>query len=540
MLNQNILRQNYSSFSRPYQLKLPLEIGHSIPDNDCVRLLGQFVEELDLRDLYSTYSRVKENQVSPRQMLKIMLYAYHEGNFSSRGIEKACRRDINYMYLLEGRSAPDHATIARFRSIHFAEVAEKYLAMSVSYLMELGEISGKEIFIDGTKIEANANKYTFVWKKSVTKNQAKLLDKMALLVQECVETYGLKKIWLGQVKEKHIEKTIRKLYRIKDEEGIEFRYGKGSRKTQLQRHIEELEEGAARLKEYSEKLSILGERNSYSKTDPDATFMRMKEDAMLNGQLKPAYNLQLGVDSGYISWLTLSPRPTDTMTLIPFLKGLESSLGHRYSVVVADAGYESEENYSFLEDRKMTAVIKPANYEISKTKKYRKDISRKENMPYDPEGDFYTCMNGCKLENCGTKDRRTASGYIRTETIYRCNECLGCPHKSECIKGKNWKIPEDERFKTLSVSRKFERQRKECLERIVSDEGIQLRANRSIQAEGAFALWKEDQKFRQFLCRGQANVYAESVLMAIAQNIGNLHRRIQAGRLGLHLYEVTD
>ena len=539
MQTLNILRQNYTLFSRPYQLKLPLEIGHSIPDNDCVRLLGQFVEELDLRDLYSTYSRVKENQVSPRQMLKIMLYAYHEGNFSSRGIEKSCRRDINYMYLLEGRSAPDHATIARFRSIHFAEVAEKYLAMSVSYLMELGEISGKEIFIDGTKIEANANKYTFVWKKSVTKNQAKLLDKMALLVQECVETYGLRKIWHGQVKEKHLEKVIRQLYRIKEEEGIEFVHGSGKRKTQLQRHVEELEEGVAHLKEYSEKLSILGERNSYSKTDPDATFMRMKEDAMLNGQLKPAYNLQLGVDSGYISWLTLSPRPTDTMTLIPFLKGMESSLRHRYSVVVADAGYESEENYSFLEDRRMTAVIKPANYEISKTRKYKKDISRKENMPYDLEGDFYTCINGCKLENCGTKDRRTASGYIRTETIYRCNECLGCPHKSECIKGKNWKIPEDERFKELSVSRKFERQRKECLDRIVSDEGVQLRVNRSIQAEGAFALWKEDQKFRQFLCRGQANVYAESVLMAMAQNIGNLHRRIQAGRLGHHLYEVN-
>ena len=537
---QNILRQNYTAFSRPYQLKLPLEIGHIIPDNDCVRLLGQFVEELDLSDLYSTYSKVKENQVSPRQMLKIMLYAYHEGNFSSRGIEKACRRDINYMYLLEGRSAPDHATIARFRSIHFAEVAEKYLAMSVNYLMDLGEISGKEIFIDGTKIEANANKYTFVWKKSVTKNQAKLLEKMALLVQECVETYGLRKIWHGEVKEKHLEKVIRQLYRIKEEEGIEFVYGSGKRKTQLQRHVEELEEASDRLKEYSRKLSILGERNSYSKTDPDATFMRMKEDAMLNGQLKPAYNLQLGVDSGYISWLTLSPRPTDTMTLIPFLKGLEASLGHRYPVVVADAGYESEENYSFLEDRKMTAMIKPANYEISRTRKYKKDISRKENMPYDPEGDFYTCMSGSLLKACGTKKRKTASGYLREETIYRCDDCLGCPHKSECIKGKNWKIPEEERFKTLSVSRKFERQRKECLDRIVSDEGIQLRINRSIQAEGAFALWKEDQKFRQFLCRGQANVYAESVLMAMAQNIGNLHRRIQAGRLGHHLYEVNE
>ena len=538
MLTPNILRQNYTLFSRPYQLKLPLEIGHTIPDNDCVRLLGQFVEELDLSDLYSTYSRVKENQVSPRQMLKIMLYAYHEHNYSSRGIEKACRRDINYMYLLEGRSAPDHATIARFRSIHFGQVADKYLAMTARYLMDLGEISGREIFIDGTKIEANANKYTFVWKKSVTKNQVKLLEKTALLVQECVESYGLREIWHGQVKEKHLSKILRKLYKIKDEESIEFVHGSGCRKTQLQKHIELLEEYSARLKEYSRKLEVLGDRNSYSKTDPDATFMRMKEDAMLNGQLKPAYNLQLGVDSGYISWLTLSPKPTDTSTLIPFLTGMETALKHRYLVVVADAGYESEENYSYLEDRGISAMIKPANYEISKTRKYKQDISRRENMPYNPDGDYYTCRNGRRLYAHGIHHQKTASGYVRKQTVYRCYECAGCPHRAECLKGKNWKIPEEERFKKLTVSRKFERQRKECLDRITSEEGIQLRVNRSIQAEGAFALWKEDGAFRQFLCRGQANVYAESVLMAIAQNLDNLHRRIQNRKLGLHLYEV--
>ena len=538
MLTPNILRQNYTLFSRPYQLKLPLEIGHTIPDNDCVRLLGQFVEELDLSDLYSTYSRVKENQVSPRQMLKIMLYAYHEHNYSSRGIEKACRRDINYMYLLEGRSAPDHATIARFRSIHFGQVADKYLAMTARYLMDLGEISGREIFIDGTKIEANANKYTFVWKKSVTKNQVKLLEKTALLVQECVESYGLREIWHGQVKEKHLSKILRKLYKIKEEEGVGFVHGSGCRKTQLQKHIELLEEYSARLKEYSRELEVLGDRNSYSKTDPDATFMRMKEDAMLNGQLKPAYNLQLGVDSGYISWLTLSPKPTDTSTLIPFLTGMETALKHRYPVVVADAGYESEENYSYLEDRGISAMIKPANYEISKTRKYKQDISRRENMPYNPDGDYYTCRNGCRLYAHGIHHQKTASGYVRKQTVYRCYECAGCPHRAECLKGKNWKIPEEERFKKLTVSRKFERQRKECLDRITSEEGIQLRVNRSIQAEGAFALWKEDGAFRQFLCRGQANVYAESVLMAIAQNLDNLHRRIQNRKLGLHLYEV--
>ena len=162
MLNLNILQTKYSLSEGAYQLKLPIELGIIIPENDCVRLLSQFVEGLDLTDLYSTYSRYRENQASPRQMLKILLYAYHEGIYSSRNIEKACHKNIDFMYLLEGKPAPDHTTIARFRTLHFAPCAMRIMALTTEFLKSLGEITGKEIFIDGTKIEANANKYTFV------------------------------------------------------------------------------------------------------------------------------------------------------------------------------------------------------------------------------------------------------------------------------------------------------------------------------------------------------------------------------------------
>ena len=532
MQTQNILRQNYTLFSRPYQLKLPLEIGHVIPDNDCVRLLGQFVEELDLKDLYSTYSRVKENQVSPRQMLKIMLYAYHEHNYSSRGIEKACRRDINYMYLLEGKSAPDHATIARFRSLHFGQVADKYLAMTVNYLMDLGEISGKEIFIDGTKIEANANKYTFVWKKAVTKNQAKLLDKSALLVQECVETYGLREIWRGQVKEKHLGKLLKKLYKIKDEEGIEFVYGSGCRKTQLQKHIELLEEYTERLKEYSRKLEVLGDRNSYSKTDPDATFMRMKEDAMLNGQLKPAYNLQLGVDSGYISWLALSPRPTDTSTLIPFLTGMEATLKHRYPVVVADAGYESSENYLYLEENGQRCLIKPQNYEISKKRSYKANPYTPENMPYDAKRDEYTCPDGRKLKFRSESKKTTENGYMISTKHYSNDKCGRCPHRDKCHKSKVG-------YRTLKVNQVILEHRPKTLEALTSEEGTLLRMNRSIQVEGVFGVLKEDYGFRRFLTRGKKNIETQFFLLAFALNIEKLCNRTKKGRIGLDLFRLN-
>lgn len=538
MLTKNILQKDYTVNQKFYQLKLPLNIDYMIPVNDSVRLLSQFVEEMDLTDLYSTYSRIRENQVSPRTLLKIMIYGYMNRFYSSRDIENACRRDINFMFLLEGASAPDHSTFARFRSIHFAPCAEKILAEMTNFLYDIGEISGESIFIDGTKIEAYANKYTFVWKKAITKNMAKLLIKIADLVQECEELYGIRLVYKNVVKMKHVKKLRKKLYAIKKSEDIEFVHGCGKRKSPLQKSIEKLEEYLSKFKEYNKKVYTCGSRNSYSKTDVDATFMRMKEDAMKNGQLKPAYNVQHGVDAEYISWLTVGPQPTDTTTLIPFLKSMEENLNFKYLKIVADAGYESEENYSFIEENKQVAFIKPANYEISKTRKFKNDIGKIDSMIYDAESDCYTCRNGKHLKVAGTKMKKSKTGYQSEKTIYVCEDCSNCTYKSKCIKGNNSKTPLEERIKKFETSKKFNQQRKDDLERIITDEGCLLRMNRSIQAEGSFAQVKQDMNFRRFMCRGQKNVLAESILLAMAHNINKLHNKIQANRTGKHLFEL--
>ncbi|SLK12264.1 Transposase DDE domain protein [Clostridium chauvoei JF4335] len=537
---KNILQQNYTVNRKFYQLKLPFDIDCIISENDSVRLLSQFVEEMDLTDLYSTYSKIRENQVSPTNMLKIVLYGYMNGFYSSRDIETACLRDINFMFLLEGASAPDHSTFARFRSLHFAPCAEKILAEMSNFLYEIGEISGRSIFIDGTKIEAYANKYTFVWKKAVTKNMAKLLTKIADLVKECEELYGIKLIYKNKVQMRHVKKLKKRLYELKKIETIEFVHGCGKRKSPLQKSIEKLEEYLSKFKEYNQKVYTCGERNSYSKTDNDATFMRMKEDAMKNGQLKPAYNVQHGVDAEYISWLTVGPQPTDTTTLIPFLKSMEWHLNFKYSKIVADAGYESEENYSFIEDNNQIAFIKPSNYEISKTRKYKNDIGRIENMDYDAENDLFICQNGKTLKVNDIKFKKSKTGYESEKTIYSCEDCSNCSFKSKCIKGNNSKIPLGERTKKLETSKKFNRQRKEDLERIITDEGILLRMNRSIQAEGSFAQVKHDMNFRRFMCRGQKNVLAESILIAMAHNVNKLHNKIQSNRTGKHLFELKE
>ena len=532
------LQKDYTQNAEGYQLKLPLNIETIIPEDDSVRLLSQFVEAMDLTDLYSTYERI--NSVSPRTLLKIVLYSYMNGDYSSRSMELNCKRDINFMFLLEGAPAPDHATFARFRSIHFAPCSKRILAEMSNTLFDLGEVSGETIFIDGTKIEASANKYTFVWKKAVTKNQTKLLIKLANFVAECEQLYDLKIVYGDTVKIKHVKKLRKKLYALKQSENVVFVHGIGKRKTPLQKSIETLEEYLSKLKEYNQKIHICGERNSYSKTDHDATFMRMKEDAMGNGQLKPAFNLQHGVDSEYITWLTIGPQPTDATTLISFLKEAEEYLDFKYEKIVADAGYESEENYLFMEQNGQISFIKPSNYEISKTRKYRNDIGKIENMEYDAQTDIYTCRNGKKLKVDHIRHSKSKTGYVSEKTIYRCENCEGCPYKKDCIKGNNCKTPIEERTKTLQVAKKFLKYRQEDLERILSDDGILFRTNRSIQAEGSFGDLKQDMQFRRYLSKGISNVLAESTLLAMARNINKLHNKIQKGKTGTHIFPLKS
>ena len=533
------LQKNYTLSEYNYQFKLPFEMEVLIPDDDPVRLLNAFVEELELSDLYQSYGKIKSSQVTPRQMFKIVIYAAMNRIYSCRDIETACKRDINFMYLLEGKPAPDHATIARFLSLHFSQCSKKTLTEVTEMLYNLGEISGIHIFIDGTKIESAANRYTFVWKKAVTKHQKRLCQKIAVFVEECEILYGLRFIFNGKKFGLRTLKKIRKkLYQIKEEEGIVFVHGIGKRKTQIQKSIETLEEYLEKLKEYTKKIHRCGDRNSYSKTDPDATFMRMKEDHMRNGQLKPAYNLQHGVDSEYITWLDVTQRPTDTRTLIPFLKDMEENLTFHYRDIVADAGYESEENYLFLEENGQNAYIKPNNYEQSKKRKYKNDIGRMENMTYEEDTDRYICFHGKELPWKYDRKEKTATGYQRITSVYECADCKGCPYKTKCIKGNHSKTPMEDRVKRLYVSKTMKEKRSEDLERITSEYGTRLRMNRSVQAEGSFADVKADMAFRRYSYRGMENVTAQSVILAIAHNINKFHHKIQNDRTGRHLFEL--
>ena len=533
-MNHNNKQVDYTLYEAGRQLKLPMETEIYIAADDPVRLVSAVVERMDIRKIERSYSQEGRNEYPPRILLKVMIYAYMRLIYSSREIERACRENICFMYLLEDNAAPDHNTIARFRSQHLLECEKELLEQFVAMLVEWGFVSLATVFIDGTKIEANANRYSFVWRKSTEKKIAKLKEQIKKELPVLKQSLALR--WhvpeIPQIH--HLKKLRKKLYAKAKAENLDWVTGKGHRKKPLQKAIETVNGWLEKWKKYTQDLHICGDRNSYCKTDHDATFMHMKEDHMRNGQLKPGYNVNVATSEEFIVGNYISADRNDVHTLIPFTKYLKRY--DKIKQICADSGYESEENYCYFEELKDIALfVKPSNHEQRKTKKYRTDISRRENMAYNTETDTYTCANGKAITFDAIKKTTSRNGFKMETSVYSCKDCAGCPMKAKCIRACGSKKPLEERNKVIYVSKRFARQREEMEERISTDEGKLIRVNRSIQAEGVFAMTKEDMGFRRFLLRSAVKVEVEWTLLSLAYNVLKLHHKIQKQRLGTGL-----
>ena len=523
--------KDYTGLGGSYQLVLPLSLEGLILEDESVRLLSHELEELDYTLLYQAYSAKGRNPaVDPKTMFKILTYAYSQNIYSSRKIETACRRDINFMWLLAGHKAPDHSTIARFRTGFLSDACEDLFYQMVRRLAAMDELSQETVFIDGTKLEACANKYTFVWKRSVGKWEEKMFVKIEAAVQMVNREY-LQSFRIGtETRAADLQKIVDHLRGYCQENGVVFVHGRGKRKSVHQRYLELFQRFLDRQLLYDLHHSRFGSRNSYSKTDVDATFMHMKDDHMRNAQLKPGYNIQIGVDSEYIVSADIFQDRNDVWTLVPFLKHMEEYMGFRYKSVTADSGYESEEAYDYLESHNQRPYIKPQTYEKWKKRSFKKDISRRENMRYDEENDTYTCHAGQRLLPLYIKKQKSRNGYGSDVTVYECTDCSGCPYKDKCTKAKG--------NKRLYVSKNFISKRQKSYENIMSETGILYRMNRSIQVEGAFGVLKNDYEFQRFLLRGKTKVKLEILLLCFGYNINKLHTKIQKGRLGSHMFPL--
>lgn len=424
----HIQQGNYTKLSGFRQVVLSLDYGFQIGPKEPVRLLDAVLEELDYTKLQHLYSsKGRKLLVPPHLLFKVYVLAMTEGIVSVRKIAEQCTKNIHYMWLLQGYPAPSHMVFHRFFKRLTVDVLRDLLSQFVTVLSQVDSVDFSEVFIDGTKWEAYANKYTFIWKKAILKNYAKLPDKLQAIQTEVQQHLGIP---VPDMTEDELLVVLNKVIR---KEQISFVHGSGKRKQPLQRMYEACVALSNKRNEYDEKLAILGTRNSYSKTDYDATFMRLKEDHMLNGQLKPAYNIQLAVHSEYIMGVGVFPNPTDTNTLIPFMQQLEGQYNkRRFQYVVADAGYDSNENLAWLWSHDYKTCIKPSTYEISKTKKYATDIGRADNMLYAKATDTFICAKGRTLRFEGIRRHKSKTGFVKENRVYRCESCHYCGLRKKC------------------------------------------------------------------------------------------------------------
>jgi transposase len=505
----------------PNQLVLfPQRIDKDIAENDPVRIISGIIDGLKLDNIQKLYKEAGRSPYHPRMMLKVIIYAYMNNIYSCRRIEKLLRRDIHFIWLA-GYEKPDFITINRFRNRVKKEINGIFTRI-VLLLAEKGFITLDTEYVDGTKIEAKSNKYTFVWRKTVERNRARLMRKISVLLEQIDDSIVQDQMDRDEPVEftpSMLEGLVSELQTSIDKTAAPENKEQKAEKREKERQLRRLRAHRDKLREYDRHLEILGDRNSYSKTDHDATFMRMKEDAMNNGQTKPGYNLQIGTENQFITDFALFPNPTDTLTFIPFCNSFMQRYCHFPLREVADSGYGSEENYRFMEENGMEAFVKYNRFHIEQRPRYVQDPFRQESFYYNKEEDYYVCPMGQHLRRIGTRRGRTASGYVTQSARYRAQRCEGCPLRCRCFKARG--------DRTIEVNYRLNGYKRKAREKLTSEEGIRQRGRRCIEPEAVFGQMKYDMAYKRFRHFGKDKVTMDFAFFAIAFNLKKMCARIR-------------
>ena len=569
--NRTMLTKDYyNDFFELGQQKINFNFYElALPDDDPVYTLKKVMEDLDFSGLLACYSDQGRTGYNPIMLYAVVTYANMRGVRAVDRIVDLCQRDLAFILLTKGQR-PKRDAFYDFKGKKLkGEILDELNYQFMRRLEKEGLVTLRQLYIDGTKIEANANRYTFVWRGTLSYHLAGLLDtidalykKYNTLLSECgygarydlgdarmFVIEGMDKV--RQVIEENRKRKLtkykkisnhtvieidncspleilqlqRNLQRIAAGEGIPFVNRKGQKKPEIQLLHEELEKCGERLMEYKECFEIMGkDRNSYSKTDLEATFMRMKEDHMKNGQLKPAYNVQAAVENYFIIHGYVSNDRTDYNTLIPVLEKHREAFGDILEEVTADSGYSSEKNLLYLKEKGIDSYIKLQDHEQRKTRAYKEDIGKYYNMKSEVFEDerYYICHDGRELRHIRTETREQ-EGYTQTFEVYGCADCSGCEHKAKCLYRYNAE-KDAEKNKVMKINERWEELKEESHANIQSGKGILNRQIRSIQTEGHFGDIKENEKFRRFHYRFTEKVYKEFMLYVIGRNINKYHR----------------
>ena len=499
---------------------LTVNPNEDIAENDPVRVVDAIVEGLDLREFKKLYHEKGRCPYHPKMMLKIILYAYMNNIYSCRKMERAVQRDIHYIWLA-AQERPDFVTINRFRNRVKKEINNIFTQV-VLVLADKGFITLDVEYIDGTKIESKANKYTFVWRKTVEKNRAKLQEKIRVLLGQIDDAVAQDKASETDKVDFTPDTLTSLITELQDSLSAEPESAdkeRQKRRREKKRQVKELEKHRDKLGEYDGRLEQIGERNSMSKSDLDATFMRMKEDAMNNGQTKPGYNLQISAENQFITDYALFPNPTDTLTLIPFLNSFSDRYGHLPSIAVADSGYGSEENYRFMAEAGMEAYVKYNRFHLEQHPRYKPNPFNHDNFHYNAAEDYYVCPMGQHMTRIGTSHLKTASGYRSENARYRAQNCNGCPLRCLCYKAKG-----DRR--TIEVNHRLNGYKRKTRELLTSEEGLKHRGRRCVEPEAVFGQMKFNMAYRRFRHFGKDKVTMDFAFFAIAFNIKKMCSKI--------------
>ncbi|WP_373811986.1 IS1182 family transposase [Porphyromonas loveana] len=495
----------FKSYNPNDSLLLPPCLGDYLPQNHPVRVVSAIIDRLDLSEIESDYKGGGASSYNPKMLLKVIVYAYLNNVYSGRQMEKLLIENIAYMWL-SGMQTPDFRTINIFRSKRLANKFDKIFTQIVLLLNEEGLVSLKVQYIDGTKIESVANKYTFVWKGSTEKNKAKLEANVKAVLESAEQALAMETA--EEQQELTSEEMARRADRIlekMDKEGISDK--------ELRKAVNKVKtESAAKQKEYEDKLETLGDRNSYSKTDPDATFMRMKEDAMNNGQTKPGYNVQISTENQFITNYGIFWRPNDQGTMIPYLKSFESRFGMQSEEVCADSGYGSEQNYAHMISEGITPYVKYNMFHVEDHRKYKNNPFLPRNMYFNAADNYYVCPMGRHLKHIYDTKSKSDLGYVSVISVYRSVSCEGCPLRGMCYKGK---AP----YREIDVNHQADEYKAYAKGLLTSERGLYHRSSRPVEPEAVFGDIKFNHGFKRFRLKSNVKVNVEFGLVALAHNL---------------------
>ncbi|MEJ8777170.1 IS1182 family transposase [Pseudogracilibacillus sp. ICA-222130] len=506
------------------QVILPLDLEIKLPKNDIAFTVHELVESIP-EEAFGQYARQTGCPAyHPKMMMKIILCAYTQSVFSGRKIEALVKDSIRMMWLAQGYE-PSYRSINRFRSNeHTEELLRQCFVQFRCTLIEEKEIDAEAIFIDGTKVEANANKFTFVWRRSTERYSANLVEKSNRAYEELLEKEIVPAIERENPEElsadeletivEKLDETIDAYTKRMEASDVDKRKALRSERKEPKKHRKQFNDWLTRKQKYAKDMEIFAERNSYSKTDYDATFMRMKDDYMRNGQLKAGYNLQVATEGQYALAYDIYPNPTDTRTLIPFLDTIEEKYFTLPTYVVADTGYGSEQNYDdIINNRHRVPLITYGQYRKEKKKKYKEDPFNPANWSYDKTNDRYTCLNGQLMPYQYDTYRTDRYGFRRNFKVYESVSCDGCPLRDLCTKAK------EGNNRKLFYNKKWETHKTYIREKLSNEETGEIYGKRKIDVEPFFGFLKANLGLTRMSVRGKSQVHNEIGFALMAVNL---------------------